>query len=116
MERIKLTRNEKRVLRLIADGHTTCPAYIPTDVYASAVYSLEQYGFVRVARVEGGSMEDVRLTERGRGRIAADPGLCTPTDWRWVITTAIAAIGAIAAVAALLVACGICQCTNSSVA
>lgn len=107
MERIKLTRNEKKVLRLIADGQTACPAYIPTNEYSAAVWGLEQQGLVHAAREEGGGIIDVRLTEKGRSRIAADPRLCTPTDWKWVITTVIAATGAIAAIVALFVSCGI---------
>lgn len=107
MERIRLTKNEKKVLRLIADGQTACPAYIAADKYAAAIWVLEQQGLIHAAREEGGGIVDARLTEKGRSRIAADPRLCTPTDWKWVITTVIAATGAIAAIVALFVACGI---------
>lgn len=107
MERIRLSRNEKKVLRLIADSHTCCPAYIPVDKYATAVWTLENFGLVRAAHEEGGGIVDVRLTERGRSRIAADSSLCTPTDWKWIVSTAIALIAAIIAVAALFVSCRI---------
>lgn len=107
MDGIRLSRNDKKVLRLVADGHTGCPAYIPSDKYAAAAWTLERLGLVSVAREKGGGIVDVRLTERGKCRIAANPRLCTPLDWKWIASTAIALIAAIAAVAALFVSCWI---------
>jgi len=55
---------------------------------------------VRCAFVEGGGVEDVRLTNAGRDYLADNPKLRNPVNW----TLIWAAVGAIGAVIAAIVA------------
>ncbi len=105
MERISLTKDEKRVLRLVAQDGDYLPALCPESVYIGCVRSLERKGLVKGAYVEGGGVEAVRLTDEGRLLLASNPKLANPINWRWTTTTIIAVIGALSAIAALFVAC-----------
>lgn len=104
MGRIRLTKNEKKVLRLIADGLTTCPNYAEIE-NAYAVCVLEYFGLVCAAYDEGGDIVDVRMTAKGFAYMYSNPRLLNPVNWQRV--TAIAVCVTIAAVVALFVSCGI---------
>ena len=97
MERIKLTKREKNVLRMLRDGNSEALS----EFDASSVENLARLGLVRRAGVEGGGFDDARLTNMGKEYFNDNPRLANPIDWKWVVTTAIAAIIAICAVIAL---------------
>ena len=101
MERIKLTKRGKRVLRLLRDNRFDL---LPEMDYP-ALHELHERGLTRVAYIEGGVPEAARLTTFGKNYLAENPKLHNPIDWKWVVTTFIATIAAAAAVAALFVAC-----------
>ena len=101
MERIKLTKREKRVLRLLCDDRFD----LLTEMDYPALHELYDSGFARVAYIEGGVPEAAQLTTFAKNYLAENPKLHNPIDWKWVITTTLAAIAAGAAVAALFVAC-----------
>lgn len=107
MERIRLTKQEKTVLRLLASGCNECPDAYPRHIFVSCIRSLEQKGLAKGAWQEGGEMEDARLTPFGREYLAENPSLRNPVDWRWVITTAIATVAALASIVALFVSCSL---------
>lgn len=104
MERIKLSKDEKRVLRLVASGGLQ-PDTISESIFNGCVRSLEREGLVKGAYVEGGGVEAARLTSEGRLFLAENPNLRNPIDWKWWITTAIAVIGTAVAIVALFIAC-----------
>lgn len=104
MERIRLSNNEKIVLRLVSSGRD-CPDSFPSYVFAGYVRSLERKGLAQGAYVEGGGVEAARLTPDGRLYLAENPKLRNPIDWRWIITTVIAVVAAGAAIAALFISC-----------
>ena len=104
MKRIKLTRDEKQVLRLVATGRE-CPDTYPHSTYSAGLKGLEREMLVFVARDESHAVVDARLTDYGRQYLAENPRLHNPVSWRWIITTALTAIAACAAVAALFIAC-----------
>lgn len=104
MEKIKLSRKEKQVLRLLHSG-CGCPETYPFDVFASCVDTLERKGLARSAWAEGHRLEDAKITVRGKTYMCLNPSLRNPVDWRWVVTTTIAIIGASVSIIALLVAC-----------
>lgn len=89
MEKIHLTRREKEVLRLICSG-CCCPSAYPLHLFVSSVRTLETKGLVKGAWIEGGRLEDARLTAYGREYLALNPLLRNPIDWKWIVTTAIA--------------------------
>mgnify|MGYP007112671189 CR=1 FL=1 len=72
MERIKLTKTEKQVLRALRDG-----TELPVGSRL-AVYSLEDKDMIRVAWVEGKYFEAVELTPYGRCYLRKNPKLRNP--------------------------------------
>lgn len=100
MERIKLSRREKQVLRTLSKQGFDALSEFDNP----ALGNLERLGLVKTARIEGGGVEGARLTTMGKEYLMDNPHLYNPVDWKWVITTVIAAI---AAAATLFVACSI---------
>lgn len=104
MERIKLSKTEKKVLFMLSAGLADGQTAVPSDKYALAIRSLHDKGFVFGAFVEGGGVEATRLTNKGRLYLYDNPNLNNPMDWSKVAAVA-GIIAAIAAVAALFVSC-----------
>jgi len=105
MERIKLTKQEKEVLRLV-NAVGKCPDTYPLHVFCECVGTLEQKGLVKVMWAEGHEFVDVRMTATGQTYMALNPELRNPVDWKWVVSSVIAVIGLVVSVAALLISCG----------
>ena len=106
MKQIKLSKQEKQVLRLISIG-IVCPNTYPQHIFISCVGSLERLGLVKGLWNEGHELKDVRMTKYGKTYLATNPNLRNPVDWKWVITTIIAVASAIFGAMALFVACSI---------
>lgn len=107
MERIKLTKTEKQVLRMVLAGQEVCPAEYPAHLFNAAVRALEGYGLVRGAYTEDGGVEAAKATQYARQYIAENPLLRAPLDLKLAISTGIAVISAAAAIVALFAACRI---------
>ena len=80
MERIKLTKREKNVLRLLRDGNSEALS----EFDAPSVEHLAHLGLVRRAGVEGAGFDDARLTNMGKEYFNDNPRLANPIDWKWV--------------------------------
>ena len=106
MKRIRLSSEEKTVLRMLANGFG-CPDIYPRHVFVSAVGSLERKGLAQGAWTEGYDLDDARITRQGKVYLAHNPTLRKPVDWKWIVTTALAALAAVAGVAALFVSCSL---------
>lgn len=104
MERIKLSKAEKIVLRLAALGKE-CPGNFSRHIFIGCNRSLVRKGLVRAAFIEGGDIEASDLTPEGRCLFAENPQLRNPVDWKWIIATGIAIVGAITGIIALFIAC-----------
>ena len=103
MERIKLTKNEKNVLRMVMTD--TKPSHYPAHLYASAVLSLERLGLVKAFWAEETDMPVcVTITNYGRAYLAENPSLRNPTNWT-AITAIATSITAVLALIALFIAC-----------
>lgn len=105
MERIRLSEDEKKVLRLVNDGKRRPRGY-PPSLYIKAISTLEEKGLVSAAWTE---TEDepfsVGMTPKGDDYLSSNPSLRNPINW--VAVSAIAAILAfVVALIALFVACG----------
>lgn len=87
MERIYLTKSEKRTLRRIKECGSKS-AYVSSESYYLDVLSLLAKGLVD-AVVNYDVVVDVKLTYVGKSYLAANPGLVNPVDW-----TKVAAIAA----------------------
>ena len=101
MERIKLSKDEKKVLLLVASGGD-CPDSFPAHVFARCVRTLELRGLVKGAYVEGGGVEAARLTSDGRVFLAENPKLRNPINWVRIIEFAIPVI---ISIIALFISC-----------
>lgn len=104
MERIRLTKAEKCVFRMIASGQCVCPAEYPSHTFSAAVRSLQRYELVQGSFAEGGNVVDSRLTSLGRQYLAENPRLANPIDWGKV-GAVVGIIGTLFGVIALFVAC-----------
>ncbi len=94
MERIRLTRDEKAVLRLLMRreiGGEGCNS----GEYISAVDSLQTKGLVHASWGEGHELVDARISQKGKIYLTDNPRLRNPVDWKWIVTTAIALAGAV---------------------
>lgn len=103
MQRIKLTKSEKQVLRhLSAHGYKALRDFSQCEV-DYALETLERKGLVRNGRVEGGDIECSKITQLGLSYIRLIPKLTNPIDWSGII--AIATL--IVAILALFTGCTI---------
>lgn len=91
MERVKLSKNEKKVMRCIASGGR-CSDSFPAKVYSRCVRSLGWKGLVKSGYIEGGVAELARLTPDGRDYLAGNPNLTNPSNRVMIIIIAIAAV------------------------
>jgi len=103
MERIKLSKNEKQVMRLLAISRNACPSAMEQHAYNIAVLQLQSRGFVMASVASGGKVVAAELTNLGVAYLAEYPSLRNPINWAVVLS----AITAVASIAALFIACGI---------
>ncbi len=101
MEEIRLSKNEKKVLRLIVSGND-CPDTFPMHIFVGCIRSLERKGLVKGAYTEGGGVEAARLTSEGRCLLAENPKLSNRINWKSIIDTTLWAIGAIGGLAGFI--------------
>ncbi len=109
VQRISLSRNEKRLLCNRQAGVDYYPDGMSLEAVLHAALMLERHGLLRVLWVEGHTVVDCRLTNFGKAYMLANPHLRNPIDWRWVVTTAISIAALLVAIATLLTACRILQ-------
>lgn len=88
MERIKLDRKEKAVLRALLRGDGRRAVGLDPQEWSDAVDALEEHGLAQGVWASGHELVAARVTNRGRDYLAEWPGLPDPTDsarsgWRW---------------------------------
>ena len=89
MERIKLTKREKQVLRILSRQDFDALS----EFDAIAIRNLDNLGLVQGAYVEGGGVEGGRLTTMGKEYLRDNPRLRNPVNWGKVASvTAIVSI------------------------
>ncbi len=79
MQRIKLSKNEKTVLRLLMDGNEAEAVELCNKTYAYV--GLSDYKLVRCALIEGREIEAIKLTWRGQNYVNENPRLRNPINW-----------------------------------
>jgi hypothetical protein len=104
MDRIRLSKQEKKVFRNIALRCSTPPDGISDAMMSDCATVLERMGLIRARWAEGGVFVDGRLTQLGMAYIHQNPHLWNPINWN-IITAVATAASAICAVAALFTAC-----------
>ena len=101
VQRIKLTKNEKRILKHLSTHGYDALCDFPRSEAVYSLDTLEQKGLVKNLRVEGGDIEDARLSSLGKSYMRCNPKLTNPINWDRVI--AISTL--IVAIITLLSAC-----------
>lgn len=105
MERIRLTKTEKQVLRLAATGDGR-PATYPAHEYNAAARSLSRKGLAKSKFYTNGEICTLRLTDEGRQYLCENPGLKNPTEWK-KISTWVAIAGAAISAISVFISCSI---------
>ena len=92
MGRIKLSKRAKRVLRLLAEDVTECPADMDREEFSLGALELKHKGLVICHEEEGGDVVVAKLS--GDGRLYLD-GVRVPsrqwnepTDWKCIVIVA----------------------------
>lgn len=101
MERVRLTKEEKKVLRMLQNTDV-CPTTYPKSKFNGAVRSLQRKGLARGYWSEEVGLACSVLTDEGKIYLATNPRLTNPMNWDKV--TLIAACISVFA-SALFVAC-----------
>ena len=80
MERIKLSKREKSILRELRRGNDNVPAGIDNFSYFDAVVSLTEKRLVR-SKTNYDEVLDVQLTPKGYAYTVTNPHLLNPVNW-----------------------------------
>lgn len=104
MERVKLSKNAKIVLRLLEQGHNLCPKGMNYADFNRGALELRRNDFALCHQEENGNVEAAQLTELGTLYIAENPSLSNPVNWT-AISMIIGGITAICSIFALFIAC-----------
>ena len=104
MQRIKMTRNEKQILRLLA-AENDCPPTTPHHLFVAGCIGLENKGLARCSWASGCELASAELSYRGKAYIEAYPSLRNPIDWAWLAPAAFIVASVAVALIALLTAC-----------
>ena len=103
MERIKLNKNEKRVLRELKRGRDGIPNGMNNYSFTDAVVTLTEKKLIQ-SKVDYEEVVAAKLTAKGYSYLSSNPSLLNPINW-----TAVAALGAwiaaIVGIIALFLAC-----------
>lgn len=81
MERIKLSKKEKALLRNIASGVSYPPDNMSIEVISCTASFLERKGLIVVVWASGHEFVSAQLTDFGKYYLAANPDLRNPIDW-----------------------------------
>lgn len=85
MKHIKLSKQEKKVLKHLATSDTgTCPKGMSPYVFTGCVLALANRKFVWYSTEEGGVVVEAQLTRRGRAYLKENPHLRNPIDWGFI--------------------------------
>ena len=100
MERIRLTKREKRVLRTLSQQGFAALS----EFDAAAIRSLDAQGLVKGAYLEGGGIEDAKLTTMGKEYLRDNPHLYNPVNWA-MVSAIVAAVGSIGTIITIIITC-----------
>lgn len=101
MEKIRLSKNEKKVFRMVMNGIKECPSHFPMHKFIPSLRTLEGKGLVKVTWVSGDIPWSFAPTNKGRSYISENPNLTNPINWEVVGII----ISAIISIIALFVSC-----------
>ena len=105
MERIKLSKKEKALLRNIASGVSYPPDNMSIEVISCTASFLERRGLIVVVWASGHEFVSARLTNYGIAYLQENSKLNNPINWYQIITTIIQVGILIATTAAIFTGC-----------
>lgn len=105
MERIRLTKNEKRLLRNIASGASYWPDGMSDASVAACADVLKDKGLIEATFASGHEVVFAEITHKGVMYLQENPHLRNPVDRKWLIATIIAIASVTTAILASFVAC-----------
>lgn len=106
MERIKLTKDQKKALRNIARGvGEFVPEGMTKRSYSNAARELARLDLAKTVHEEGGMLIDAHLTSYGEDYLTFNPSLTNPVDWKFIITSVIGGLTLVGSVVTLFIAC-----------
>lgn len=103
MERIRLSKEEKQVLRLAATKGKR-PSTFPAHIYNAAARSLARKGLVNAKFYTTGDVCAMRLTDEGRQYMCEYPSLANPIPCK-AVSAITAILALIVSIIALFVSC-----------
>lgn len=98
MERVRLSKAERAILKELYRGNSDVPVGVDCFSYVDAIISLWDKRFI-VAYIDGGDVTSVHLTAKGQAYITGNPHLYNPINW-----SMLAAIGTLATAITTLLA------------
>ena len=104
-EKIRLSKDEKRTLRHVAENSKKLPQDITLIMFRYCLSTLREKGLVKF-RSKYDEILAAGITIKGAAYLERNPKLRNPVDWKWVASITVGLIAAVAAIAALFVACG----------
>lgn len=109
MERIRLTKDEKKVLRHLSKGYRSMPPSIPKALHHAIAKSLKEKMFVHASLAINDKVSHIFLTERGKIYLYTYPKLFNPIPWAKIggIISAIAGLTIIIGFILGLISCNI---------
>lgn len=91
MERISLSSNAKAVMHALqTQGIKSCPETMQQQAFNMGALELKLMGLAVIHEEEGGNVEYIRLTGRGKCYLEDNPLLRNPINWRLVMASVIA--------------------------
>lgn len=106
MERIKLTKDQKKALRNIARGvGEFVPEGMTKRSYSNTARELARLDLAKTVYEEGGVLIDAHLTSYGEDYLTFNPSLTNPVDWKFIITSVIGGLTLVGSVVTLFIAC-----------
>lgn len=101
MERITLTKYEKKVLIALRNEIRVKPEAMIQSDFNRGARDLQDKGLVRCFEEERGDVEAVSLTDKGRAYLDDNPKLRPHIKWEAIATITLLAISAVCSFAAL---------------
>ena len=104
MERIRLTKEEKKVLRHVMEKGCEQPRDLSPIIFQYSLASLQEKGMVTV-RFDHEKAYSAKLSMKGKAYIEDNPSLKNPVPWKDILLITLSAVTAISTMLALFIAC-----------
>lgn len=85
MEKIRLSKDERQILRMLAKGIRAVPSDMPYEKYIMALISLRGKGMVQYTPLTTGRPWNIAITEKGRAYLYEKPSLRNYVDWGMIL-------------------------------